>query len=221
MAGGGHDGRTLVAEHRWNHEPLAFSDPGHADAEDVVLGLGEEPGAGGDVYPECEWFALRDGIFAVEGGGVALDCSTTHAPLDLRSAGSGRTAMGPRQCAEATDQGDDRDDEPDENQLGDKQRGPQGNWSGQRRPIQRTPGQRGVGQMMQKAPENARSCAHSFKDRPMSAEDPRSHLAPCLHGYSLCHHERQCPEQHHERALKRRPLLRPHRSGRSSNRLSC
>ncbi len=58
VPGGGHHRRSLVAQHRRDHEPLAFADPGHTDGQDVVLRLGEQPGAGGDVDPEGQRLAL-------------------------------------------------------------------------------------------------------------------------------------------------------------------
>ena len=93
MAGGSHHRWALVAEHGWDHEPLSLADPGHADRQDVVLGLGEQPGAGGDVHTECQWLSTGDGILAVEGGGVALDGLAAHGALDVGPAGFGRPAV--------------------------------------------------------------------------------------------------------------------------------
>ena len=75
--------------------------------------------------------------------------------------------------------------------------------------------------MMHQAPEDACSSADWPEDHSMFAEGPGRHLAARLDGDSFEDHERQCAEQHHERALEWGPLLRLHRSGGSSNRLSC
>ena len=93
-----------MAEHRRDHEALALADPRHADGEDVVLGLGEQPGAGGDVDPEGQWLAPRERILPVEGGGVAIDGLATHPPLDVGTTGSRRTAVSFARYPEATDQ---------------------------------------------------------------------------------------------------------------------
>ena len=138
MARGGHHCRTLVAQHRRDHEPFALADSGHTDGEDVVLGLGEQPGAGGDVDPERQRFAPRDCVLPVEGGGVALECSAAHPPLDLCSIGFRRTSVwSTRRSDEVPDQTDGHDDEHDHDELRDEQRGPQGHGSGQRRAVDR------------------------------------------------------------------------------------
>ena len=79
----------------------------------------------------------------------------------------------------------------------------------------------GVAQMMHELSEDDRSSPDGSEHRPMSAEDPRGHLAPDLDGQSFDHHERQRPQQHHERSIERSPLLWLHRSGGSSKRVSC
>ena len=82
VAGCGHHRRTLVPEHGGDHEALTLADPRHADGQDVVLGLGEQPGAGGDVDPEGHGFTLGGGTASRRGRrcGVRRPCD----PCDAR-----------------------------------------------------------------------------------------------------------------------------------------
>ena len=179
MTRGGHHRRALVAQHGRDHKALALADPGHSDRQDVVLGLGEQPGAGGDVHSERQRLPRGCGILAVEGGGVPLDCCPTHPALDVGPAGLCRPAvLAPRPSPEEADQPDSHDEKPDNDQMRDDQRGPQGGRSGQGGPVGRAPRQSRVGQMPPEPEEDAGSCAYPSGHEPMSAEDQGGHLTP-------------------------------------------
>ena len=116
-----HHGRTLVPKHRGDHEALTLAYPGHSEGQDVVLRLGEQPGAGGDVYSKRYGLTHCGGTAPVDGGGVSFDGLAPHTTFDLGpsdlAGASTRTAERP---LDPTDQPKGHDCGGYEKQLGDE-----------------------------------------------------------------------------------------------------
>ena len=198
-----HHGRTLVSKHRGDHEALTLAYPGHSEGQDVVLRLGEQPGAGGDVYSKRHGLTRCGGTAPVDGGGVSFDGLASHATLDLGPSDLGgastRTAerpLGP------TDQPKGHDCGGHEEQLGDGQRRPHGDRPRQKGPGPRAPGQPRITGVAPQVEERRGPCADATGDDVVGAEGERGQLAGEVGGHALTDDESDHDQEHQERAIE-------------------
>ena len=200
----GHHGRTLVAEHRGDHEALTLAYPGHAEGQDVVLRLGEQPGAGGDVDAERQGFTRCGGTAPVDGGGVSFDGLAPHAAFDLGPSDlGGASTRAAERPLDPTNQPEGHDCGGDEEQLGDGQHRPHGDRPGQKDPGPRAPGQSRVTGVAPQAEERRGPCADAAGDDVVGTEGERGQLAGEVGGHALADDESDHDQEHHERAVER------------------